>query len=118
MAESQDFVQDAVLEAIRGFDRLEIRDERALVRWLATVARNRIRDAGRRVDRVAFDHLSERLLEALEALSTRHREVLRLRNLEGLTFARVGEAMEIGEDAAKKPHTRALLQLGREIERL
>ena len=42
--ESGDVVQEAMVEVIRTFDRFDMRDERALVRWLAGLVENRIRD--------------------------------------------------------------------------
>ncbi len=46
--ESCDAVQETFLAALHAFDRFEMRDDGALVHWLATLAERRIRDAARR----------------------------------------------------------------------
>jgi RNA polymerase sigma-70 factor (ECF subfamily) len=42
--ESVDVVQEAMVEALRGFDRFELRDDRAFLAWLAAIVENRVRD--------------------------------------------------------------------------
>ncbi|WP_419192098.1 RNA polymerase sigma factor [Engelhardtia mirabilis] len=42
--ESLDVAQEAMAEAIRGFDRFELRDETAFTAWLAGIVENRLRD--------------------------------------------------------------------------
>ena len=41
--ESLDIVQDAMIDAVRGFGNFEMRDDGALTAWLATIIENRIR---------------------------------------------------------------------------
>ena len=43
-AESGDVVQEAMGAVVRGFDHFEAQDDRALVRWIARLVENRIRD--------------------------------------------------------------------------
>ncbi|QDU65438.1 RNA polymerase sigma factor [Engelhardtia mirabilis] len=43
-AESGDVVQEAMGAVVRGYDRFEARDDDALVRWIARLVENRIRD--------------------------------------------------------------------------
>lgn len=43
-AESGDVVQEAMGAVVRDFDHFEARDDRALVRWIARLVENRIRD--------------------------------------------------------------------------
>lgn len=45
--DSSDAVQETFLAAVQGFDRFEMRDDGALVHWLATLAERRLRDAAR-----------------------------------------------------------------------
>jgi len=45
--DSGDAVQETFLAAVQGFDRFEMRDEGALVHWLATLAERRLRNAAR-----------------------------------------------------------------------
>jgi len=45
--DTSDAVQETFLAAVQGFDRFEMRDEGALVHWLAVLAERRIRDAAR-----------------------------------------------------------------------
>jgi len=45
--DSGDAVQETFLAAVQGFDRFEMRDEGALLHWLATLAERRLRDAAR-----------------------------------------------------------------------
>jgi RNA polymerase sigma-70 factor (ECF subfamily) len=40
--ESGDILQEALLEALRGLERFEMRDESSLIRWLATLVEHRI----------------------------------------------------------------------------
>jgi RNA polymerase sigma-70 factor (subfamily 1) len=46
--DTSDAVQETFLAAVQGFDRFEMRDEGALVAWLAALAEQRLRDAARR----------------------------------------------------------------------
>jgi RNA polymerase sigma-70 factor (ECF subfamily) len=43
--ESGDILQEVFLAALEGFDRFELRDEAAFIRWLARLVQNRIADA-------------------------------------------------------------------------
>ena len=45
--DSGDAVQETFLAAVQNFDRFEMRDEGALLQWLATLAERRLRDAAR-----------------------------------------------------------------------
>jgi RNA polymerase sigma-70 factor (ECF subfamily) len=49
----------------------------------------------------------------LARLSETNREIILLRNFEGLSNAEASQLLEISEDAAKKRYTRAVLQLQR-----
>ena len=138
-AESIDFCQQVVMDALKGLDRFEWRSEQQLLRWLTTIARNNITDTVRKKRARAFESLSiswdgqegpeadivtpssqadrnERvyaLVEAMEQLPDNHRTVIELRNLENLRFREIGETMNKNEEAARKLYTRAMVQLGR-----
>jgi len=45
--ESGDMVQEAMVEVLEGFERFELRDETAFVRWLSTLVENRLRELAR-----------------------------------------------------------------------
>ena len=135
-AESVDFLQMAMTEVVERMDRFEVRDERAFMAWLTTIARNRIRDSVRRGRETAFTNLSAscskdgsgpgktpaseaadheqalRLVEALEELDAPSRKIVELRNLEGLSYREIGERMGFGEEGARQRHRRAVLRLG------
>jgi RNA polymerase sigma-70 factor (ECF subfamily) len=61
--------------------------------------------------RVARDELRERVHRALDRLAPHDREVLVLRHLEQLTVAETAAVLEIGEEAVKSRHRRALERL-------
>jgi RNA polymerase sigma factor (sigma-70 family) len=135
-AESVDFLQMTMTEVLERMDRFEVRDERAFLAWLTTIARNRIRDSVRRQRETAFASLSAscsqesggpgktpasevadheqalRLVEALEELDDPSRQIVELRNLEGLSYREIGERLGFGEDRARQRHQRAVLRLG------
>jgi RNA polymerase sigma-70 factor (ECF subfamily) len=136
-AQSTDFLQEVMLEVVRGFQRFQWRDERAFLRWVTQIARNNIRDALRRRREKALESFSstlfasldrqaspppeeqvetqdeiERMLEALEKLSEAHREVIELRDLEGLAYREIATRMNrSSEEAAQMLHARALTAL-------
>ncbi len=138
-ADSGDFYQGLCLEALRDerrFQRL-VADDRALLRWLTAIARNNIRDEVRKrreallasFSDTVFRHgeettpsqvtlrteRQERIAEALEALAPDYRRVIELRDLDGLSLRQVGDTMKRSEEAARKLHRRALIQLGRTL---
>lgn len=45
--DSGDMVQEAMVEVLEGFERFEMRDETAFVRWLSTLVENRLRELAR-----------------------------------------------------------------------
>lgn len=46
--DSMDVLQEAMIQAIRGFDRFEVRSQPALIAWFARIVKNRLRDDHRR----------------------------------------------------------------------
>ena len=61
--------------------------------------------------RVAREEIAAKVRTAITALSDSDREILLLRNYEGLTSQEAGHVLEIDPDAARKRHTRALMRL-------
>ena len=138
-AESIDFLQDVFVELIEDVGRVEVSDERGLLRWLTAIARNNIRDSVRRRRERALESLSASglvraaqdprspsppsvataheelsdIVDALAELAEDHRSVIELRDLKGLSFVEVGRRMGRSEGAAQALHTRAMVRLGR-----
>ena len=139
VAETADFFQELCVEALRDQASVPLDDERATLRWLTAAARNNLRDEQRRRRERAFAAFSDtltgpegddtspssaaaraeragRVAEALEELSDEHRAIVELRDLDGLSFRAAGERLGRSEEAARKLHVRALIQLGRSLK--
>jgi RNA polymerase sigma-70 factor, ECF subfamily len=136
-ADSQDFLQGAFVEVIAAFDRAELTSEPSLLRWMTSIARNNIRDSLRRrreqaleafsaslddrdgraspVSEAALRERVDRLIELLERLDEREREVIELRDFEGLDYRAVGARLGLGASGARMLHTRALIRIGQMI---
>lgn len=124
---AEDAVQEALLRVVRG--RKQYATNRPFGSWFYAILRNVCRDMLRRRARQAhlIESAAERLqarrdgaeqpsvpaegTEMLDTLSPRLQAVLRLRVLEGMSFAEVAAALGIGEEAAKKRAQRGLRQL-------
>src|SRR5688572_1395305 len=138
-AETQDIVQDALVDVLRDGPRFRLADEEAFRRLLAHVVENTIRDRYRYLNRERRAAHRERALAgdsvldldlgvrtvtrpsqhaaaseehewvrlAIEFLEPHDREVLWLREWEGLTFVEIGQRLGIGEEAARKRFDRA-----------
>ena len=128
-ADAEDLVQDAYVRALRFFSSLRGEDARA---WLLTIVRNTWygrfpRRAGEAVmtvadkdpDRRADASLDpealliqqqtvEHVRDALEALPTDFREVLVLRELEGLSYKEIAEVVGSTEGAARVHYHNAI----------
>ncbi len=117
-ADAEDLVQDTLVRAYRAFDRFDGRYPRA---WLLTILRNthsnqlrkrrpdlmddevagRIPDRGRggRVDGVAeaalHDDLDPVVRSALAGLSAKHRAVVALVDIDGLTYKEAADMLEV-----------------------
>mgnify|MGYP001210814373 CR=1 FL=1 len=140
--ESGDILQEALLEAVRGLDRFEMRDESSLIRWLAVLVERRIAAQARALravkraqpeaggdpaaegreratlepspsaEAVAHEE-GERVQAALAEMEERHRELILLRDYAGTSWEAI--ASELGlpsPDAARMLHARALVKLG------
>ncbi|MEZ4523158.1 MAG: sigma-70 family RNA polymerase sigma factor [Thermomicrobiales bacterium] len=131
VSEAQDLTQEVFLRALRSLDRYE--DTGAPFRaYLATIARNLIRDRWRKhrpqlVDLDVASHVPgtndvpedraletvdrEELHRALRYLSDDHQTVIQLRINEGLSAAEVGEIMGRSPAAVRQLQYRALTSL-------
>jgi len=137
--ESRDILQGTLLKAFQGIERFEGSGSASLMAWLGTIAQAEIcdqadyygrqkRDAARDTTfderaealtdpiRSVTSHLqlqedTERLIEALDALSEEHREVIILRNYEELSFPEIGQRLGKSPDACRMLLARAMTAL-------
>jgi RNA polymerase sigma-70 factor, ECF subfamily len=141
-AETEDAIQEVFLKVHRGAPSLD--PGRDPLPWLVTIAanvsRDRWRSAASRLDRVSasFDadpglrelvsdgrpgpdrdliaaERVERVREALGKLKPESREVIVLREYEGLGYDRIAEILGVNETAVRKRFSRALDELGRHV---
>ncbi len=137
--DSGDILQEALLEALRGLERFEMRDESSLIRWLAQLVEHRItarasyHGAAKRAAplvpmegarELASHHAgpatelelresSASVHSALAELPERQRELVLLRDYAGASWDEI--ATSIGAPtaaAARMLHSRALVKLG------
>jgi len=138
-AQSMDIVQELFVDLLRGFDGVEIRDDKAFLRWATGIARNNIRDLVRRHRVRRMEMLATSLAgaaarsgdpgaapleeaerrdqirvlnDALARLPEDYRSVIELRDIAGLAFAEIAKKMgRPSEAAAQMLHARALTRL-------
>lgn len=143
--ESQDIVQEALLEAFQSIDQLETTDEAALLQWLSTIVENTLRGRAdyfgaqkrtstfeplepetfvqslRSTSSAADESISrereELVDQAVSKLPKELREVFVLRHFMGISFARIAEGIE-GSTAnqVRMMYRRARAQLVRELD--
>lgn len=140
-ADSTDFLQATFLGVLERVEKVDLRDERDLLRWMTWIARNQIRTQVRREREERLESLSVsisgfragsgsqegplneiaaaeqiwRLTEAIEELPGDLREIVVLRQLEGLEFRAIGERTGLSEEQVRWRHEKALLRLGRRL---
>ena len=127
---AEDLAQDALERAIRGLNSFDPA-KGEIEGWLWRIVVNASRDAGRIVgrQRLAFERLADRwavdqkvvdladhlsraeVLDAVRALSPRHRAVIALRYGADMDLQHVGQALGITESAASMVTRRALANL-------
>lgn len=131
--EPQDVVQETMLAVHRGLHGFE-GDDRAFLRWLFTIAENRIRDLvehfgakkRQRPDPVPHDQttpsraamrneMAVRVRDALTRLSEPHRQVIQLRRFEERDVGEIAEAMDRSENAVRVLYCRAIQALRAEL---
>ena len=138
----EDILQDVAIEAINSWHSLDDPDN--VGAWLVTLARRKVarilrdqvgvaardprRERAMKTDLPVVDRRSGpvtaadrqdrlRLLEqALERLSDKHREVILLMRIEGLSAKEVAERMQRSENAVHLLLSRALKRLGQELQ--
>lgn len=143
--DSTDVVQSVFEDVIRDLPRFEDRGEEAFRHWLYMKAENKVRDAWRKrlrpdgglreerldskddgrpaASRGPATQAGEgddvaRLRDVLATLDPPQREVIELRDIQGLSFAAIAERLDLpGADAARMRYTRALLVLRRKWNR-
>ncbi len=149
-ADTQDFVQEAMLEVLRDGPRFVVENAAAFRALLARIVENNVFDRVRYMHREQRDRRRQRDLAsdsvlmldaparsvtqppqraerseqiawmrlALELLEPDDREVLRMREWEGLSFVAIGERLGTTEEAARKRHVRALPKLAHKLQML
>ncbi len=137
-ADADDATQETFLKLGRHLDRLD--PDRDPTGWVFRIATNAVRDhwrarrRGARGQEVDFDvawntappdpaesaharlereEEAARVQRAMEGLSPADREILLLRDYEGLDTAEIGAALELAPDAVRQRHSRAVRRLGR-----
>ena len=132
--ESRDVAQDVMLRAVQDVQGFRPRGPRSFLSWMSGIAENRLRNLARDRSK-GYDlpvgieigaqledpapepgvdgseaewHLLQRGLERLE---WKNREVVRLRNIEQLSFREVGHLMGRSEEAVWMMHKRAMAEL-------
>ncbi len=137
--ESGDVVQDAMVEIIRSLGGFTPSDDRSFLRWISGVIENRLRNHARNAGEAPIHGLQPGTVEAaspgpaasvdlrreqellndgLASLGEGHREIIRLRNQERLSFREIGERTGRSEDAAFMMHKRAKARLVRIVHGL
>ena len=142
---ASDAVQETLLDAQSGLRRFEGRTEPELLAWLRAILKHNLVDLARRYAQTGKRELSrerrldsaiefvspdgtasqilagteeeQRLQIALQTLSPEHRQIVRLRNWDLLSFAEIGQAMNRSEEAARKLWSRAIQKLQQEFNR-
>jgi RNA polymerase sigma-70 factor (ECF subfamily) len=148
--DTQDYVQEALLEALRDGPRFSVENPAACRALLARIVENNVVDRIRWLQRGRRDRRRERALPtdsvlaldapqravtetperadkneqqawlrlALELLDPDDREVIQLRDWDGLTFPELGKRLDVSEEAARKRYLRALPKLAQKLDRL
>jgi len=129
--EAEEIAQEAFVRALRSMDRLT--GERRFYPWMTVIAKRLTIDRHRKLARVEvtdepdlgsvdpeLDHLfaavdAQHVHEALAQVGPRHREVLLLREAEGLSYAEIGERMEVPVTTVEALLHRARKALRREF---
>jgi RNA polymerase sigma-70 factor (ECF subfamily) len=137
VAETVDFAQIVMIDAYRAIGEFEPRGTGSFLAWLISIARNRIADALRRKreesidtflleqqvvtdepsDCADIDERRELLVDVMLTLGHEEREVITLRDFEGLPFAAIGERLGRSANSAQILHARAMARLGRALRR-
>lgn len=135
--DSMDLLQDVQLRVLGALERFDDKGgTNGPMRWMTTIARNRLCDLGRRKRTEALESFSAVLagmpdergdspsaqmhreetwilvMEAMQQLRPDCREVIALRSLDGLSYPQVAEAMDRSENSVRTLYARALVRIG------
>jgi RNA polymerase sigma factor (sigma-70 family) len=145
--DTQDFVQETLLEVLRDGPKFVVDSPAAFRALLARMVENNLLDRLRYMHRAQRDRRRQAPLPsdsvlvldgparcitappdraeaneraawmrlALELLDPDDREILRLRDWDGLTFVEAGERLGLSEEASRKRYTRALPRLAEKL---
>lgn len=141
--ESRDVLQSCLLKSLQAIESLEGRSSASFMAWLAAIADHEIKDRaahlGRQrrdanatvpldeveaglaaqvrtaTSRIALGEELERLEQALETLDEPHRDIVRMRGLEELSFREIGERLGKSDDACRMLFARAMTALTLQI---
>jgi len=130
---TSDLVQKTIVDGWHNFSSFEGRTPRQLRAWLTSILIHASLNARRRSEKVSIEHgdnlelvadcgtspskavrrddARTALDAALAALPDRYREVIQFRLWDQLSFARIGERLNITEDAARMLYGRAIARL-------
>ncbi|MEZ6127963.1 MAG: sigma-70 family RNA polymerase sigma factor [Planctomycetaceae bacterium] len=138
---ASDAVQQTMVAAAAGFENFSGQTERDFRKWIVTILQNQLvngwrfhRQAERRdvrrqevldeaehdlpappSDRPLESEDIERLLSAIEELPKEHKDVVRARYLEGLSFDQIAEQRETSRETIRRRWKDAVHELGRRL---
>jgi RNA polymerase sigma-70 factor (ECF subfamily) len=88
-----------------------LREEGPLNRSSMLVARGLLTDRSTPIDKLARRELQRRVAGAVAALADRDREIVVMRNAEGLTFEEIAQVLDIEAPTVRQRYGRALFKL-------
>ena len=140
--DSMDLLQDVQVRVLGALDQFDGKGgTQALVRWMTSIARNRLRDLGRNSRADALESFSVALadmsdanaiapsanmrkdegwlsmIDALESLHPDHRQVIVLHNLDEMSFVTIAKVMARSERSVRLLYARSLVHLGSSLKR-
>ena len=132
--EPEDVVQEILLSVHKSLEGFQGEDDRAFLRWLFTVAENRIRDQAdhfgalkRKTPEPISPHqtgpqtaavrneMAIKVKDALTRLNENHRQVIQMRRFEELEIAEIAQKMGKSENAVRILYCRAIQALRQEL---
>ena len=109
MAQQQ--VYDAQRDHIRRHRRSLLREDRPLSRSSLVIARSLLSNRPDPADELARRELQRQVASAVAALGDRDREIVVMRNVEGLTFGEIAQVLEMKTPAVRQRFGRALFKI-------